>query len=86
MAEYAILAAAITVGCAPAMLFLSGAIGALFGSTARPVRTAPFQPPSPSPELTYPTTLAECEDGGWRDFPQFASEAECIDFVDGLTP
>jgi Flp pilus assembly pilin Flp len=86
MAEYAILVAAIAVGCSLAILFVSGGIGELFDSSAKPVRTAPFRPPAPPPEMTYPTTLADCQAGGWKDFPQFTSEEECIDYVDGLTP
>ena len=79
MAEYAILAAAIAAACSIAVLFLSGGIGELFGSTSTPMKTAPFGPPSPSPGLTYPTTLAECANGGWKDFPQFTSEASACD-------
>lgn len=85
MAEYAILVGAIAVACSFGILFLSGGVDHLFGSTSKPMRTAPFHPPSPPPELTYPTSLAQCEHGGWRDFPQFASETECVDYVNGLT-
>ncbi len=36
--------------------------------------------------LPYPTALADCEDDGWKDFPQFADQSACEAYVDGLTP
>ena len=86
MAEYAILAGAIAAACSIAILFLSGGIGELFGSTSTPMKTAPFRPPSTSSGLTYPTTLAECANGGWKNFPQFTSEAKCVEYVESLAP
>ena len=80
------LAAGIAIVCSLAVLFLSGGISNLFGSTATPMKTAPFRPPSPSPGLTYPTTLEECANEGWKNFAQFASEAACDAYVNGPTP
>jgi hypothetical protein len=34
-----------------------------------------------SPPASAPTTKAQCKDGGWRDFPQFKNQGECIAFV-----
>jgi hypothetical protein len=28
-----------------------------------------------------PTSIAQCKNGGWRDFPQFKNQGECIAFV-----
>lgn len=28
-----------------------------------------------------PTTKEECKDGGWRDFPQFKNQGDCVSFV-----
>ena len=57
-----------------------------FGSSSEPVGRAPFVPPRSSPAPSSPTTIAQCEDGGWRDFGRFRDEAECRDYVDSLTP
>lgn len=85
-AEYVLIVAAIAVGCALGALLLSGAITNLFGSSARPMKSAPFRPPVRPAPLQYPATADECVDGGWRDYPQFADEAACTDYVDGLSP
>jgi Flp pilus assembly pilin Flp len=84
--DYTLIVAAIAVGCVLAILFLSGAIHGLFDSTGARIHPAPMEPPVPSPGLTWPTSAADCEDGGWHDFPQFADEAECLEYVDGPTP
>ena len=44
-----------------------------------------FVPPA-SPALAYPTTLEDCEDGGWQNYAQFESEDECKQYVEGNTP
>ena len=74
-AEYALVVAAIAVGCIVAVLFVGGALSGLFDSSARPLTpgSGPFTPPSAPAD--YPTTVAQCENGGWESFPQFESEA-----------
>ena len=84
--EYAIIVAVIALVCIVAVLVLGIGIRGQFQSGGEGVQQAPFQPPIPSSGVSWPATLAECEDGGWRNFPQFASEAECREYVDGLTP
>ena len=84
-AEYAVVLGAIAFGCIVAVLFLGGGVTDLFGSTARPLAPGTHQPPVPS-ELPYPTRLEECADDGWRDFPQFADEAACREYVESLSP
>ena len=86
-AEFSLVLAAIAIGCFLALVFLGGGILDLFDTTGNSVpRSAPPPAPPPAPALTWPTTLEECEDGGWQDFPQFSNEEECVDYVDTLTP
>ena len=85
-AEYVLIAAAVAIGCAMAVLFFGAAVTNLFGTSARPIKAAPFRPPVRSGEITFPATVDECVDGGWRDFPQFADETACTDYVASLAP
>ena len=85
LAEYAVVVAGIAVVCVVAALFLSAVIGSRVGSTVKPAPPAPFQPPAPA-QLVWPTKLEDCKDGGWHNFVQFDNEAECNDYVNGLTP
>jgi hypothetical protein len=88
MAEYAVVLAGIAVLCLLAIMFLAAGIRGRFESTNTPTPAGPFEPPSTGdlPQLTYPTTIAECEHGGWRNFAQFRNEAECTQYVDSLKP
>jgi hypothetical protein len=88
MAEYAIVIAGIVVVCLMAAVFLGAVIQGRFESASTPTPAGPFQPPpTPTvPQLRYPATIAECEHGGWRDFPQFRNETECRHYVDSLEP
>ena len=81
ISEYAMILAVVALGCLVAVLFFSGGVQHLFGKTTRPMNSAPLQPPDP-----VPTTVEECQNGGWKNFPQFQSEAECIDFVNSIGP
>ena len=74
------------VVCLVAALFLSAAIGNRVGRTVKPAPPAEFQPPTPSPQLVWPTKLEDCEDGRWRNFVQFDNEAECGTYVKNLRP
>jgi Flp pilus assembly pilin Flp len=85
MSEYAVILGAIAVGCIVAVLFLGGGIFDKFGGAAKPLAGQPHKPPVAG-ELPYPTTLEECEDGGWLDFPQFPDEEACREYVESLTP
>jgi Flp pilus assembly pilin Flp len=85
MSEHAIILGAIAVGCIVAVLFLGGGIFDLFGSTSKPLSRQPLTPPVQG-GLPYPTSLEECEDGGWHDFPQFANEEACREYVESLSP
>ena len=81
ISEYAMILAVIALGCLVAVFFFSDGVHRLFGSTTRPMNSAPLQPPDP-----VPTSVEQCQNGGWRNFPQFQSEEECIDFVNNLGP
>ena len=88
MAEYAVILAGIAVLCLLAVVFLAAGIRGRFESTQTPTPAGPLEPPSTGtvPQQTYPTTIAECEHEGWRNFPQFRNEAECTRYVESLTP
>jgi Flp pilus assembly pilin Flp len=86
--EYAIIVGVIALVCLVVLMVLGTGVRGQFqhdGEAAQQA-PAPFQPPIPSETLSWPATTAECEDGGWRNFAQFGSEAECREYVDGLTP
>jgi hypothetical protein len=85
LAEYAVIIAAIAVACLIAVLFLVAAIRGRFDSPDQPSSQAPFVPP-PSPGLSYPTTLEDCENGGWMNYAQFPDETECKKYVEQHTP
>jgi Flp pilus assembly pilin Flp len=85
LAEYAVIIAAIAVAVMVGLLFLVAGIKGRFESTDRPAPQAPFVPP-PSPTLSYPTTLEDCEDGGWRNYTQFEDEEECKKWVEDHMP
>ena len=84
--EYAILVAGVAIVCVFAVLFLSGAIQGLFGSSAKPFQPGPLTPPVPKSELVWPTKIEECEDGGWRNYAQFVDEEACTEYVKSLAP
>jgi Flp pilus assembly pilin Flp len=83
-AEYALILGGIALVCVIAVLLLGDSIRGLFESTTKPITPGPGQPPPPV--LRFPTTLADCRNGGWQSFPQFQNEAECDDFVNRLAP
>ena len=86
-AEMAVIVAAIAVACLLAALFLGVTIKGLFDRSGSNPATPPvFTPPATTPAPVYPSTLAECENGGWRNFPQFRNERECSDYVRRLQP
>ena len=82
--EYAIVVAAVAVAGVLALVLLAAGIGGLFERTGdAPGQQGPFVPPR-TPHLSYPTKLADCEHGRWRNYAQFASEEECRRYVEGL--
>jgi Flp pilus assembly pilin Flp len=84
MAEYALVLAGIAMAVILAVGALGGGISDLFGSNGREI--AGTRPPRviPAPPLVYPTTLEQCVDPGWHTYPQFSSEEDCREYVEGL--
>jgi hypothetical protein len=74
--------AGIAVVCLVAILLVSGAVGGLFDKTRKPADPGVFEPPAS--QLVWPTTLEECEEGGWRNYVQFSDEGECKKYVGNL--
>ena len=87
MSEFALILGAVALVCIVGAIFLGGSIRDLFGGTgSRLQQPGPFTPPSVPSGLSYPATLVDCQDPGWRNYAQFANESECTEYVDGLTP
>ena len=78
--EFVLILAAIALGCLVALIVFGGAVGDLFGTISHPSSPSPFVPPNP---VDVPTTVDDCLGEGWRNYPQFADEAACIQFVNG---
>ena len=87
MADYALILGGIALAVILAVVFLGGRIGDLFGGTGNSIqpRPAPFTPPYPS-EVSFPATITDCQNGHWRTYPQFRTEAECTAYVEDVTP
>ena len=34
--------------------------------------------------LLPPTSKAQCKNGGWKNYPQFKNQGQCVDSVDSL--
>ena len=83
LVEYALILGLVAV--LASAIYLSGAINGVFGSTSNslngldpPTATVPMTPPVPGP-----TSVQQCYNGGWRDYPQFTDQASCVQFVLG---
>jgi len=85
--EYAIIVGVIALVCLVVLIVLGTGVSGQFqqGGEGAQQAPAPLQPAIPSETLSWPATIAECEDGGWRNFVQFDNEGECREYVDGLT-
>jgi hypothetical protein len=65
-------------------------IGVVFPGVAAPCPAPGIQPSAP-PILSgdivvtdaqpFPTSKAECKNGGWRTFPGFKNQGDCVSFV-----
>lgn len=87
-AEYVLVVAGIAIACIAAALILGAVLSGRFDSSAKPFGpgTGTFTPPNPPAPLVYPTSVEQCEKGGWKSYPQFADEHECLDYVQHLAP
>lgn len=72
--------------CVVAVMVLGGNIRDLFASTADPMIPGGTPASAPRAPLTYPTTIGQCEHGGWQNYVQFDSEAACADYISTLEP
>ncbi len=85
LVEYALLLA--VIACVVTVLvFFSGSIGRTFGSTLSDFRNGFNPPAAPGPPpviqpVQWPTSVQQCMNGGWQNYPQFKDEASCIQFV-----
>ena len=83
-AEYALILAGIAMAVILAVSALGGSIGDLFDSNGRELALAAGPRLKPVKPLVYPTTLEQCADPGWHSYPQFKSEKECEEYIEGL--
>ena len=83
--EYAIVIGVMALVVIVAVITLGAGIRDTFQQSGNEVQRAPFQPPRSSGQV-WPTSIADCEDDGWRGYPQFSSEDDCRRYVEGLTP
>jgi Flp pilus assembly pilin Flp len=80
VAEYALMLGGRALVCVVGVLLVGDRVSGLFRSTAQPIIIATTSQGTPQ-ALTVPSTVADCENDGWRRYPQFASESDCLDFV-----
>ena len=83
-AEYALILAGIAMAVILAVAALGGSIGDLFDSNGRELASAGGPRIKAVKPLVYPTTLEQCADPGWHSYPQFKSEDECEEYIEGL--
>ena len=85
--EYVLVVAGIALACVAAALVVGALLSGRFDSSAKPFGpgTGQFTPPSP-PAAVYPTSAAQCENGGWQSYPQFPDEQACLDYIATLAP
>ena len=83
-AEYALILAGIAMAVIVAVSALGGSIGDLFDSNGRQLAVAGGPRIRAAKPLVFPTTREQCADPGWHTYPQFKSEEECEEYIDGL--
>jgi Flp pilus assembly pilin Flp len=83
-AEYALILAGIAMAVILTVAALGGSIGDLFDSNGRELARAGGPRIKTVTPLVYPTTLEQCADPGWHSYPQFESEEECEEYIEGL--
>jgi hypothetical protein len=87
MAEYVVILASIALIGLTSGTFLSGRISGFFGSvSSSPGIGSPIAPAPLTPPVQLPTLVEQCLEGRWHNYPRFADEAACIQFVTGVQP
>lgn len=81
--ETVLITLAIALGCLVAAVFLSSRIGGIFGSISDPSGPQPSAPFVPPAVVAVPLTIEDCLNDGWRDYPQFTNQGQCVHFVQG---
>lgn len=80
--EFALVVAGVAIACVVGVLFLGGAVGDLWERSSKPVTPNTFNPPV----VAWPRARSDCEDPNWKtNFPQFATQQDCLDFVADIT-
>jgi hypothetical protein len=80
MGEYAVVIAGIAVVCLVAALFVGSIVANRFRDAPSEPRTS-LEPPRNVPQLVWPRSLDDCENGGWHNYVQFENERQCKDYV-----
>jgi Flp pilus assembly pilin Flp len=81
--ETVLIIAAIALGCLVTAIFLSSSIRGIFGSISDPSGPPPSAPFVPPAVEVVPVTIEDCLNGGWRNYPQFTNQGQCVHFVQG---
>jgi Flp pilus assembly pilin Flp len=77
--EYALILGVIALLATAAIVF-SGVISKNYGSVSNDLGHGTTSQPM-TPPAQWPTSVEQCLNGGWRDFPQFSDEASCVRYV-----
>jgi hypothetical protein len=79
MVQYVLILGVVAL-VATAAVFLVHAIGKNYGSVSNDLsHGTPSQPMTPPGN--WPTSIGQCLNGGWQDFPQFNDQATCVLYV-----
>jgi Flp pilus assembly pilin Flp len=79
LAQYALVLGLVAL-LAAAAIFLSGAISKNYGSVSNEF-SHPTTPHPVTPPVSWPTSIEQCQDNGWRNFPQFDDQTACEQYV-----
>jgi hypothetical protein len=60
---------------------LSWSRGGQYGQITRSTFAESFQSTLAEPILIVPTSVDDCKNGGWQNFPQFTNQGQCVSFV-----
>jgi hypothetical protein len=83
LVEYSLIMGLIVIAAVVALTLFSGVLDGLVGSPPKTGGSggSPFSPFNPPAAVVVPTSIQDCENGGWQSYPQFADEEACKRFV-----